>query len=254
MREAARVREAGGVTGAGARAHLGRVLHGVARRARRGDRAAGDPPVSIGGAIGTLEWAVNAYALTFAAGIITAAALGERLGRRRVYVTGLAVFTLASAACAVAPEREPADRSARGAGSRGRRGDAAGPDDSRRGVPGGAARGRRRDLRRDQRARGGRRAAGRRRRHAGARLALDLLDQRAVRSVRRRSVRCCSCRLGGGKLGSAQARLDVPGAVLVSWRRGAARLGARPGRRVRLERPAGARGPARRRSRCSPGS
>jgi EmrB/QacA subfamily drug resistance transporter len=58
---------------------------------------------SIGGAIGTLEWAVNAYALTFAAGIITAAALGERLGRRRVYVIGLVVFTLASAACAIAP-------------------------------------------------------------------------------------------------------------------------------------------------------
>ena len=58
---------------------------------------------SIGGAIGTLQWAVNAYALTFAAGIITAAALGERLGRRRVYVAGLVVFTLASAACAVAP-------------------------------------------------------------------------------------------------------------------------------------------------------
>jgi EmrB/QacA subfamily drug resistance transporter len=58
---------------------------------------------SIGGAIGTLEWAVNGYGLTFAAGIITAAALGERLGRRRVYVAGLAVFTLASAACAVAP-------------------------------------------------------------------------------------------------------------------------------------------------------
>ncbi len=58
---------------------------------------------SVGGSIGTLEWAVNAYALTFAAGIITAAALGERLGRRRVYATGLAVFTLASAACAVAP-------------------------------------------------------------------------------------------------------------------------------------------------------
>ena len=58
---------------------------------------------SVGGAIGTLEWAVNAYGLTFAAGIITAAALGERLGRRRVYVAGLVLFTLASAACAVAP-------------------------------------------------------------------------------------------------------------------------------------------------------
>jgi EmrB/QacA subfamily drug resistance transporter len=58
---------------------------------------------SIGGSLGTLEWAVNAYALTFAAGIITAAAIGDRLGRRRVYVAGLVLFALASAACALAP-------------------------------------------------------------------------------------------------------------------------------------------------------
>jgi EmrB/QacA subfamily drug resistance transporter len=58
---------------------------------------------SIGGSIATLEWAVNAYGLTFAAGIITAAALGDRLGNRRVYVAGLIVFTVASAACALAP-------------------------------------------------------------------------------------------------------------------------------------------------------
>jgi EmrB/QacA subfamily drug resistance transporter len=59
---------------------------------------------SVGGSIATLEWAVNAYALTFAAGIITAAALGDRLGRRRVYAAGLALFTAASAACALAPD------------------------------------------------------------------------------------------------------------------------------------------------------
>jgi EmrB/QacA subfamily drug resistance transporter len=58
---------------------------------------------SVGGSIATLEWAVNAYGLTFAAGIITAAALGDRLGHRRVYVAGLLVFTVASAACALAP-------------------------------------------------------------------------------------------------------------------------------------------------------
>jgi EmrB/QacA subfamily drug resistance transporter len=58
---------------------------------------------SVGGSIATLEWAVNAYALTFAAGIITCAALGDRLGRRRVYVAGLVLFTVASAACALAP-------------------------------------------------------------------------------------------------------------------------------------------------------
>jgi EmrB/QacA subfamily drug resistance transporter len=58
---------------------------------------------SLGGSVATLEWTVNAYTLPFAAGIITAAALGDRLGRRRMYVTGLLLFTLASAACALAP-------------------------------------------------------------------------------------------------------------------------------------------------------
>lgn len=57
----------------------------------------------LGGSMATLEWAVNSYSLTFAAGIITAAALGDRLGRRRVYVTGLVLFTVSSAACALAP-------------------------------------------------------------------------------------------------------------------------------------------------------
>jgi EmrB/QacA subfamily drug resistance transporter len=59
---------------------------------------------SLGGSLGTLQWTVNAYNMAFGAGIITAAALGDRLGRRRVYTAGLAVFTLASAACALAPD------------------------------------------------------------------------------------------------------------------------------------------------------
>jgi EmrB/QacA subfamily drug resistance transporter len=59
---------------------------------------------SLGGSLGTLQWTVNAYSMTFGAGIITAAALGDRLGRRRVYTAGLAVFTAASAACALAPD------------------------------------------------------------------------------------------------------------------------------------------------------
>jgi EmrB/QacA subfamily drug resistance transporter len=50
-----------------------------------------------------LQWTVNAYGIAFAAGIITAAALGDRLGRRRVFTAGVALFTLASAACALAP-------------------------------------------------------------------------------------------------------------------------------------------------------
>jgi EmrB/QacA subfamily drug resistance transporter len=58
---------------------------------------------SLGGSVSTLEWTVNAYTLTLAAGIITAAALGDRFGRRRMYVAGLVLFTAASAACALAP-------------------------------------------------------------------------------------------------------------------------------------------------------
>jgi hypothetical protein len=58
---------------------------------------------SLGGGIGTLQWTVSAYAITFGAGILTAVALGDRLGRRRVYLAGLALFTAASAACALAP-------------------------------------------------------------------------------------------------------------------------------------------------------
>ena len=48
-----------------------------------------------------LEWTVNAYNLSFAVLLITAAALGDRYGRRRLYATGLGLFALASAACAL---------------------------------------------------------------------------------------------------------------------------------------------------------
>jgi EmrB/QacA subfamily drug resistance transporter len=57
----------------------------------------------LGGGAGSLPWIINAYALTFAAGIITASALGDRLGRRRTYAGGLVLFSVASAACALAP-------------------------------------------------------------------------------------------------------------------------------------------------------
>jgi EmrB/QacA subfamily drug resistance transporter len=57
----------------------------------------------LGGGLSTLEWTINAYSLTAAAGIITAAALGDRLGRRLVFTAGLLLFTVASAACALAP-------------------------------------------------------------------------------------------------------------------------------------------------------
>jgi len=53
--------------------------------------------------LSSLQWTFNAYGIAFAAGIITAAALGDRFGRRRVFTSGIVLFTIASAACALAP-------------------------------------------------------------------------------------------------------------------------------------------------------
>ena len=50
-----------------------------------------------------LEWTVNAYTLTFAVLLLTGAALGDRFGRRRMFSIGLGIFTVASAAAALAP-------------------------------------------------------------------------------------------------------------------------------------------------------
>jgi EmrB/QacA subfamily drug resistance transporter len=50
-----------------------------------------------------LQWTVNAYTLTFAVLLLTGATLGERFGRRRMFVAGLALFTAGSAAAALAP-------------------------------------------------------------------------------------------------------------------------------------------------------
>jgi EmrB/QacA subfamily drug resistance transporter len=57
---------------------------------------------SLGASITDLQWFVNAYTLPFAAFLLTAAALGDRIGRRRMFIAGIAVFTLASAAAAIA--------------------------------------------------------------------------------------------------------------------------------------------------------
>src|SRR5258706_12824919 len=50
-----------------------------------------------------LEWTVNAYTLTFAVLLLTGAALGDRFGRRLMFTIGITIFTVASAAAAVAP-------------------------------------------------------------------------------------------------------------------------------------------------------
>jgi EmrB/QacA subfamily drug resistance transporter len=54
-------------------------------------------------AIDQLEWTTNAYNLSFAVLLMTAAGLGDRFGRRRMFAAGLGIFSLASAACALAP-------------------------------------------------------------------------------------------------------------------------------------------------------
>jgi EmrB/QacA subfamily drug resistance transporter len=59
--------------------------------------------VDLGATIEQLEWTVNAYVLSFAVLLMTGAALGDRFGRRRVFVAGLALFAAASVACALAP-------------------------------------------------------------------------------------------------------------------------------------------------------
>src|SRR4051812_31094097 len=59
--------------------------------------------LDLGASIEDLEWTVNAYNLSFAVLLITAAALGDRYGRRSFYAIGLGLFAGASAASALAP-------------------------------------------------------------------------------------------------------------------------------------------------------
>src|SRR3954453_21221765 len=59
--------------------------------------------VALGASLQQLEWTVNAYNLSFAVLLITAAAVGDRFGRRRFYAVGLTLFAGASALSALAP-------------------------------------------------------------------------------------------------------------------------------------------------------
>ena len=58
---------------------------------------------SLGGGIAELQWVVSAYTIAFAAFILTSGALGDRLGAKRIFMAGFALFTAASLACALAP-------------------------------------------------------------------------------------------------------------------------------------------------------
>ena len=58
---------------------------------------------TLGASMQSLEWTVNAYVLSYAVLLLTGSALGDRLGRKRMFVTGIALFTAASAGAALAP-------------------------------------------------------------------------------------------------------------------------------------------------------
>src|SRR5437764_9403857 len=58
---------------------------------------------SLGGGVAELQWVVSAYTIVFAAFILTAGALGDRIGSKRIFIAGFALFTAASVACAMAP-------------------------------------------------------------------------------------------------------------------------------------------------------
>ncbi len=139
----------------------------------------------LGGGIGTLQWTVSAYSIAFGAGILTAAALGDRLGRRR----GLR-GRLGPVHGGVRLLRPGADRrDARGlpgrAGPRRRGRPAARAHPSHLGVPSRAPRRGGGDMGWYRRAGGGRGAARRGVDHRGAELALDLLGERAHRRAGR---------------------------------------------------------------------
>jgi DHA2 family methylenomycin A resistance protein-like MFS transporter len=58
---------------------------------------------ALGGGVSELQWVVSTYTLAFAALILTAGALGDRLGAKNIFMAGFSVFTAASLACALAP-------------------------------------------------------------------------------------------------------------------------------------------------------
>jgi DHA2 family methylenomycin A resistance protein-like MFS transporter len=58
---------------------------------------------ALGGGVSELQWIVSTYTIAFAALILTAGALGDRLGAKFIFMAGFAIFTAASLVCAVAP-------------------------------------------------------------------------------------------------------------------------------------------------------
>src|SRR3977135_1699396 len=59
---------------------------------------------SLGGGVAELQWVVSAYTIAFAAFILTAGALGDRIGAKRIFMAGFALFPAASVGCALSPK------------------------------------------------------------------------------------------------------------------------------------------------------
>ena len=161
-----------------------------------------------------LQWVISAYALLFGGFLLLGGRAADLLGRRRVFIVGIVVFSIASLLSGLRVERGLADRRPRAAGPR--RGDhlprrPVDPHDHVRRGPG-AQHGARR-LGRRRRVRRGRGRPARRDPHRPAELAVDLLRQRPGR---RRSPscspRCCSTRAATRR----RAASTCPGAALVT--------------------------------------
>src|SRR4051794_22458394 len=147
--------------------------------------ALGSIQAELNASLAALQWVIDAYAIALAVLLLAAATLGDRIGRRRVFLFGVAVFTLASLACGLAPTAGALDvaRAVRGAGAAALLG--TGTPAARRRVPAGREpQPRPGRLRRRGGQRGGDRAAGRRRAHRRVRLARGVPGQSADRSVR----------------------------------------------------------------------
>src|SRR5258705_4966390 len=59
---------------------------------------------SLGGGVSELQWVVSSYTIAFAAFILTAGALGDRIGAKRIFMAGVGIFPAASGGCAPSPD------------------------------------------------------------------------------------------------------------------------------------------------------
>ena len=137
--------------------------------------------VDLGASIEQLEWIVNAYTLTFAVFLLTGAALGDRFGRKRMFVDRGHDLHRGIGAAALAPSTDGAHRRTRLPGRRRRDRDAADTDDPERGRLRRPAGHGARSVVRHRRARRRDGPARRRRRRRGHLVAVDLLAQRPRR-------------------------------------------------------------------------